>query len=229
MLRGKRLDNYPVLAIKSKIAAGVVDSFTWTLFMTAIDLSSYAGLTAMVLLTINILLGLLISVRYSPVRSWPHRRIPVFDIHNWTAYIALGLVGMHPSILLFSSASKFKWFDILWPLGSPGQRLYNCFGACAFYLLLVVAITSYLRRRIGRPLWKLLHYLAYGVAAFVYVHGTLIDPNLKNLPTDFLDGEKVLVETCGLVVVVATIARIRYGRSKAATRARSLEPSTPGF
>jgi DMSO/TMAO reductase YedYZ heme-binding membrane subunit len=197
--------------------------------MTAIDLSSYAGLTAMVLLTINILLGLLISVRYSPVRSWPHRRISVFDIHNWTAYIALALVGLHPTILLFSSTAKFKWLDILWPLRSPGQRLYNCFGASAFYLLLIVVITSYLRRRIGRPLWKLLHYLAYGVAAFVYVHGTLIDPNLKNEPTDFLDGEKVLVEICGLIVIAATIARIRYGYSKSAARARSLEPATPGF
>ncbi len=197
--------------------------------MTAVDLSSYAGLTAMVLLTINILLGLLISVRYSPVRSWPRRRIPVFDIHNWTAYIALTLVGLHPTILLFSSTAKFKWLDVLWPLGSPGQRLYNCFGACAFYLLLVVAITSYLRRRIGRPLWKLLHYLAYGVAALVYVHGTLIDQNLKDQTPDFLDGEKVLVEMCGLIVIVATIARIRYSASKAAARARSLEPATPGF
>ncbi len=197
--------------------------------MTAIDLSSYAGLCAMVLLTINILLGLLISVRYSPVRSWPHRRISVFDIHNWTAYIALTLVGLHPTILLFSATANFKWFDILWPLRSPGQRLYNCFGACAFYLLLVVVITSYFRRRIGRPLWKALHYIAYGVAALVYVHGTLIDQNLKNMPTDFLDGEKLLVEGCGLLVLVATIARIKYGYSKAAARARSLEPATPGF
>jgi len=197
--------------------------------MTAIDLSSYAGLTAMVLLTINILLGLLISVRYSPVRSWPHRRIPVFDIHNWTAYIALGLVGLHPSLLLLSDTAKFKWSDILWPLQSPGQRLYNCLGASAFYLLLLVVTTSYFRRRIGRPLWKALHYVAYGVAAFVYVHGTLIDPNLKNQPADFLDGEKVLVETCGLIVIAATVARIRYGASKSAARARKLEPATPGF
>jgi DMSO/TMAO reductase YedYZ heme-binding membrane subunit len=197
--------------------------------MTAIDLSSYAGLFAMVLLTINILLGLLISVRYSPVRNWPHRRISVFDIHNWTAYIALTLVGLHPIILLFSATANFKWFDILWPLGSPGQRLYNCFGACAFYLLLIVVITSYFRRRIGRPLWKLLHYIAYGVAALVYVHGTLIDQNLKNMPTDFLDGEKLLVEGCGLLVLGAAIVRIRYAYSKAAERARRLEPATPGF
>ncbi len=197
--------------------------------MTAIDLSSYAGLGAMILLTINILLGLLISVRYSPVRNWPHRRISVFDIHNWTAYIALGLVALHPTILLFSATAKFKWGDVLWPLNSPGQRLYNCLGAGAFYLLWVVVITSYFRRRIGRPLWKLLHYLAYGVAAFVFVHGTLIDQNLKNQTPDFFDGEKVLIEVCGLIVLAATIVRFRYGATKSAERAKSLEPVTPGF
>ena len=197
--------------------------------MTAIDLSSYAGLFAMVLLTINILLGLLISVRYSPVRSWPHRRIPVFDIHNWTAYIALTLVGLHPTILLFSATANFKWFDILWPLNSPGQRLYNCFGACAFYLLLVVVITSYLRRRIGRPLWKLLHYIAYGVAALVYVHGTLIDQDSEESAHGFSGWGKAVGGGLRSVGAGRDVARIRYGYSKAAARARSLEPATPGF
>ena len=56
-----------------------------------------------------------------------------------------------------------------------------------------------------------MHYVAYGAAALMYVHGTLIDPNLKNLPADFLDGEKVLVEVCFLVVVAASIWRWRYG------------------
>jgi len=48
----------------------------------------------------------------------------------------------------------------------------------------------------------------------MYVHGTLIDPNLKNLPTDFLDGEKVLVEVCFLTVLAASIWRWRYGTEK---------------
>jgi predicted ferric reductase len=73
--------------------------------MTFVDLSSFAGLSAMVLLTINILLGLLISTRYSPVRRWPHRRVPLFQIHNWTAYIALGLVFAHPVLLLSSNSA----------------------------------------------------------------------------------------------------------------------------
>jgi len=48
--------------------------------MTAIELSSYAGLAAMTLLTFNILIGLVMSVKYNPVRNWPHRRINTFKI-----------------------------------------------------------------------------------------------------------------------------------------------------
>ncbi len=187
--------------------------------MTAVDLSSDAGLVAMVLLTVNILLGLFLSARYNPVRSWPHRRIPIFDIHNWTAYIALGLVFLHPILLLCSSTAGFHIGDVLLPIHSPKQTLYNCFGALAFYCVVFVVVTSYLRFRLGSRLWKKLHYVAYAAAAFVFVHGIPIDPELKNAPPDPLDGEKILVEVCALLIVVATIWRVRYQPKKRALRA----------
>jgi hypothetical protein len=46
--------------------------------MTTLDLSSYVGLSALYPLTVNLLLGLLLSVRYSPWRQWPHRRVNCF-------------------------------------------------------------------------------------------------------------------------------------------------------
>src|SRR6516164_1345147 len=75
--------------------------------ITAVDLSSVVGLTAMVLLTLNILMGLLVSTNYSPARQWPHRRLPwpLFKIHNWTGYAALSVALLHPAILLFSSTA----------------------------------------------------------------------------------------------------------------------------
>ena len=42
--------------------------------MTALDLSNFAGLGAIGLLTFNVLLGLLIATKYNPVRRWPRRR-----------------------------------------------------------------------------------------------------------------------------------------------------------
>jgi DMSO/TMAO reductase YedYZ heme-binding membrane subunit len=126
----------------------------------------------------------------------------------------MSVAVLHPTILLFSSTAKFGIGDVLLPLSSPGQRLYNNLGALTFYSFLFVVTTSYFRPQLRYRRWKRLHYVAYGAAALMYVHGTLIDPNLKNLPTDFLDGEKVLVEVCFVVVVAASICRWRYGTEK---------------
>jgi predicted ferric reductase len=190
--------------------------------MDAVDLSSDAGLVAILLLTINILLGLLLSARYNTVRRWPNRRLPVFDVHNWTAYIALGLVFLHPVLLLLSRTAGFHVWDVLWPLHSPKQTTYNVLGALAFYCVLFVVVTSYFRSRLGSRIWKKLHYVSYAAAALVFTHGILIDPQLKNNPPDLLDGEKLLVEICALLIVIATVWRIRYQPKKRALRPASV-------
>jgi methionine sulfoxide reductase heme-binding subunit len=178
--------------------------------MTAIDLSSYFGLVAMSLLTLNILIGLLMSVKYNPVRNWPHRRINTFKLHNWTAYTALTIASIHPTIILFSSTAKFSLIDILYPVNAPKQPWINVLGALALYTLAFVVLTSYFRRELGRKTWKTLHYAAYVTAALFFVHGILTDPQLKDRPIDFLDGEKVYVELCLLLVLVAVAFRVRW-------------------
>ena len=178
--------------------------------MTAIELSSYFGLAAMTLLTLNILIGLVMSVKYNPVRSWPHRRINTFKIHNWTAYIALAIAAIHPMIILFSSTAKFTLIDILYPVNAPKQPWVNVLGAVSLYSLAFVVLTSYFRHELGRKKWKTLHFTAYATAALLFVHGILTDPNLKDAPIDFLDGEKVYVELCAVLVIVAATFRLRW-------------------
>jgi predicted ferric reductase len=121
--------------------------------MTLLDLCSYLGLGAAAGAAINLLLGLLISLRYSPVRFWPHLRINLFALHQWTAYASILLVLTHPLVLLFLDKPLFRVFDILLPFQSPLQPLINVAGAGAMYLLLIVFVTSLLRSRIGRPLY----------------------------------------------------------------------------
>jgi DMSO/TMAO reductase YedYZ heme-binding membrane subunit len=84
----------------------------------------------------------------------------------------------------------------------------------AFYTFLFVVVTSYFRPKLRYRPWKKLHYTAYLAAALMFVHGTLIDPDIKNRPTDFLDGEKLLVEGCFLLVVAGSIWRVRRGSEK---------------
>lgn len=184
--------------------------------ISAVDVSAVVGLTALVLLTLNILMGLLVSTNYNSVRQWPHRKLPwpLFRIHNWTGYIALSVAALHPVILLLSRTAKFGIVDVLFPIHSPQQTLYNNLGALTFYSFALVVVTSYFRPKLGYRPWKKLHYVAYFAATVMFIHGTLIDQNLKGQVPDFLDGEKVLVEGCFVVVLAASIWRWRYGSEK---------------
>jgi predicted ferric reductase len=185
--------------------------------ITAVDISSTVGLIAMYLLTVNLLLGLLVSVNYQPERYWPHRKLPFpfWKLHNWNAYVAIGVACLHPTILLFASGKdRFRLLDILAPINSPHQTFYNNLGAITFYSFLFVVVTSYFRPKLRYRPWKKLHYVAYFAGIMMYIHGTLTDPNLKDQPTDFLDGEKIQVELCFLLVLGASIWRWRFGKEK---------------
>jgi hypothetical protein len=84
--------------------------------MTLLDLCSYLGIGAAGAVAINMLLGILLFLRYSPVRLWPHRPIRIFALHRWTACAAIFLALSHPAVLLFLQTPHFSLFDILWPI-----------------------------------------------------------------------------------------------------------------
>jgi len=181
---------------------------------TAIDVSSVVGLIAVGIFTAQILLGLLLSVGYNPTRQWPRRRLKLFTFHNWLGYTGLAAALLHPLILLTSSTAGFRLFDIAVPIWSPTQPFESTLGAIAFYLVAFVVLTSYFRRLFGRHRWKQLHYTAYAAALVFYVHGTLSDPLLKNNPVDWIDAEKVYIEACALLVLAATMWRVKWGRAR---------------
>ena len=183
---------------------------------TAVDVSSVVGLTALGMFTAQILMGLLLSVGYNPIRHWPRQRwIKLFTLHNWLGYLGLATALTHPLILLASSEAGFRLFDIVVPIWSPTQPIPTTLGAIAFYLIAFVVLTSYFRRIFGRHRWKQLHYTAYAAATVFYVHGVWADPMLKNRPIDWIDAEKVYVEACALLVLAATIWRFNYGKRTA--------------
>ena len=188
---------------------------------SAIDVSSVVGLIAVGVFTAQLLLGLLLSVGYNPLRQWPRQRVKLFTFHNWLGYIGLATAITHPLILLLSSTAGFRLFDIAVPIWSPVQPFENTLGAVALYLVAFVVVTSYLRRAFAHHTWKLLHYTAYAAAAVFFVHGVLADPNLQNKPVDWIDAEKVYVEVCALLIVAATALRFRSRRGPRGRLARA--------
>jgi predicted ferric reductase len=194
--------------------------------ISLLDLCAYLGLGAVGFAAVNLLIGMLMALRYSPVRHWPHRHINVFALHQWTAYIAIALTLTHPLVLLFVKSPHFRVYDIVWPVASPLQPLINLAGAGALYLLVLVFVSSLLRTRIGRPVWRSLHYLVFPAAVLIFLHSILTDPNLKDGHPDLLDGGKVFVEAATVVSCVAVGVRVWLrGRGFRTTRAQRPGPA----
>src|SRR5258708_5919110 len=182
--------------------------------ITVLDLSAYVGLTAVGAVTLNMLLGTLMAFRYSPVRQWPHRHFNYFRLHNISGYAALSLATIHPIILLFDKTAKFRVIDLLYPVHSPSQPLENSIGAIALYVVAIVVVTSYLRIRLGRRLWKSFHFTIYIAAAALFWHSLFTDPALKNSPVDWFDGGKLFVESCLAIIVILGALRYRHSLRK---------------
>lgn len=184
--------------------------------ITLLDLCAYLGLIAVGAVTLNMLLGTLMVFRYSPVRSWPHRRFSYFRLHNWTGYIALFFASVHPLILLFNKSPHFRLMDIIYPVHSPQQPLENTLGAIGLYVVAVLVATSYARVQLGRHIWKAFHFSVYVGAIALFWHSLFTDPDLKGAPIDWLDGGKVFVESCTGIILIASLLRWRHSRQKAA-------------
>jgi methionine sulfoxide reductase heme-binding subunit len=183
--------------------------------ITVLDLSAYLGLTAVAALTLNMLLGVMMAFRYSPVRNWPHHRFNYFRLHNWTGYLALLLVILHPIVLLLNRSPKFRLLDLVYPVHSPQQPLENTIGAVALYIVALMVVTSYFRIQLGRRVWKAFHFTVYLGAIALFWHSLFTDPDLKGAPIDWLDGGKIFVEACAAIILVTIFLRARRARKKA--------------
>ena len=181
--------------------------------------SAYAGLAATAALTLNFLLGMLVSTNYRRLSLWQKsplfiRKINLVDVHNLTAYVALLLALVHPVLLLFDPSTKFNLIDIIFPINAPTQKLFVALGTVSLLALLVIIITTQkvIKKKIGFRTWKNIHLAAYLMALLFIVHGVVMDPQLKNRPLNLFDAEKIVSELCFIILLVAVFFRVSYQR-----------------
>ncbi len=181
------------------------------------ELSGSLGLIATVILTINMVLGMMLSTSFKKT-NWgiklpaKIKAVDVNNLHNYTAYVALFFVFAHVLLIPFDAANKFTFLDILWPVNAPHQPNIVLLGTFSLLALLTVIITTQkgVKRKLGYGLWKKIHLISYLTCILFVVHGLLMDPELKDRPTDWVDAEKLLSEICGFVLLLAFFLRYKY-------------------
>jgi len=182
-----------------------------------LEISSVLGLCALVILSVNFLLGLMLSTAYRRSVYWKRlpqkiQKLNLQQVHNWTAYVAFVLILIHPLILLLDKATKFFILDILIPFHSGYQRIWTALGVISLYAVILVIITTQklIKKRLGFRIWKNIHLISYCTALLICLHGIFLDPELKNRMPDFFDGEKLICEVCLLIIIVTSITRWLY-------------------
>lgn len=189
--------------------------------METIEISGILGLTALVFLTLNILLGIMLSTAYKLSDYW--KKLPdsvkdlrIVDMHNYTAYFALVLVFLHFIIIPLDPSSKFTFTHLLYPLTAPHQPLFVLLGVISFLALLIVIITTQkvIKKKLGTTTWRNIHVISYATGLLFIVHGLVMDPLLKDRPIDFIDPEKLLVEACAILLIAAFVLRYKYKMTK---------------
>jgi predicted ferric reductase len=133
-------------------------------------ISRVAGLTAFLAVSLDVILGLLVSTR---TLNRLFAKGAAVELHRWLSSVALALVVAHGVLLLADGYIRFDALAVLVPLASPYRPVAVAVGVVAAYLALVVHVSFALRKRIGVKTWRHLHYLSFVVLIGAAAHGLL--------------------------------------------------------
>ncbi len=125
-----------------------------------------AGIVAMLLVTASVLIGLAMAARVMPPR-W--RRTAV-RLHEHLALISLGAIGAHGLLLAADPWLKAGVKGIAIPFVISYRPLWTGLGIIGGYLTALLALSFYLRRRIGPRLWRRMHRFTVVGYALSLVH-----------------------------------------------------------
>src|SRR5882757_4572062 len=138
-----------------------VDSKLWWYLARA------GGLTAWALLAAAVLWGLVLTTRVAGGRlsaGW------ALDLHRFLGGLALVFTSTHITGLLLDPYLRFGWRDILVPLASSYRPSAVAWGVVGMYFLVAIQLTSWLRSRIPRRLWRVVHTATVPLFVLATVH-----------------------------------------------------------
>ena len=125
------------------------------------------GIVAWALLALSVLWGLALSTKALGSRPRPNW---ILDLHRFLGGLALVFTGVHVLSIVADSYVHFGLTEVLVPFTGTWHPAAVAWGIVGLYVLVAVEITSLLRRRISKRLWRATHYLSFPLFALTTVH-----------------------------------------------------------
>ncbi len=131
-------------------------------------LSRGTGLTAMVLLTLVLALGVL-TRSGRPLPGLP--RFVTAGLHRNAALLAVALLAVHVVTAVLDPYALTGVVGIVVPFTGAYRPLFVGLGTLALDLLIALTVTSMLRERLPDRVWRAVHWSAYACWPLALAHG----------------------------------------------------------
>jgi sulfoxide reductase heme-binding subunit YedZ len=165
-------------------------------------LTRATGAVTLLLLTGSVVLGIANIGRLQSTR-WP--RFVVEGVHRNISLLAIAVLVVHVITSVLDPFAGIHLIDAVVPFVGVYRPLWLGLGAFASDLLLAIAITSLVRRRLGHGVWRATHWLAYLCWPVAVLHTVGTGSDVKQLWL------QALTAVCILAVIVAVWARLGFG------------------
>lgn len=170
------------------------------------------GIVAWAMLAVSMFWGVALSSRFlgkKPKPNW------MLDLHRFLGGLAVIFTAVHLLALIADSFVTITVVQILVPFSGDYQPAAVAWGVVALYLLLAVEITSLLRKRLSKTVWRTIHYLSFPTFVLSTVHLLLIGTDRSTLAL------RVVVLLTVAVVCGVTFFRIIQADSRQPATARA--------
>ena len=131
-------------------------------------LARSGGVAAWAMLAFSVLWGLVLSTKAFGSKPRPNW---VLDLHRFVGGAAVIFTGIHVASIVLDSYIEFGMREILVPFTSSYRPAAVAWGVIALYVLLAVEITSLLRKRLSKRLWRMTHFLSFPLFILATAHG----------------------------------------------------------
>jgi predicted ferric reductase len=132
------------------------------------DVLRAAGIGAFVMLFLSVSWGLVATTQALGKRVAKPTAIAV---HQFLSTVGLLLLAVHVGGLLLDTYTPFHVLDVLVPLHASYRTAGVAFGVVGMYAMVIVLVSSWMRKRIGTAWWRRLHALAAPAYVLALLHG----------------------------------------------------------
>jgi methionine sulfoxide reductase heme-binding subunit len=127
-----------------------------------------SGVVAYVLLSMGAVVGITLAGK-ARLPRWP--RFAVEDVHRFIGLLVGVFVVIHVLTIAIDSFLPFSIGGIAIPLTASYRPIWTAMGIVSAELLLALAITNRLRRRLPYRVWRSAHYVNFPVWLLATLHG----------------------------------------------------------